>query len=91
MTKRANATDITIPRTIRNLITEAEEIGGEVTILAERLFGFDLPCRVVGGEVRLVRRATIGYYVREDGKNVIRGCADTRQELAYWARQSGRR
>lgn len=80
---------MTIPRTIRALIAETEAIGGEVVILADRLFGFDLPCRMVGGETRLIRRATVGYFVR-DGKNAIRGCADLRTEMAYWARQAGR-
>lgn len=77
----------TLPRTIRDLITETIEIGGEVTQEAERLFTFALPVKVVGGARRLVNRSTVGYYVR-DGKNIIRGVYDTRQEIAYWARQS---
>lgn len=79
-----------LPRTIRNLITETEAIGGEVTEVAERLFRFYLPCRVVGGKIKLVMRAQVGYYVREDGKNVIRGVAALRSEIAYWTKQSGR-
>lgn len=77
----------TIPRTIRELIAQVIEIGGEVTTEKPRRFDFALPCRVVGGEVRLVRRGTVGYYV-QDGKNVIKGVRDLRPEIAYWTRQS---
>jgi hypothetical protein len=82
-------TSTDIPRTIRALITEVEVIGGEVIETQARRFDFHLPCRVVGGEVRLVNRGAVGYFVR-DGKNVIRGVAAIRTEIAYWARQSGR-
>lgn len=76
------------PRTIRNLITEVEAIGGEVVQTQPRRFEFHLPCRVVGGEIRLVNRAAVGYFV-QDGKNVIRGVAALRDEIAYWAKQAG--
>lgn len=79
-----------IPRTIQNLITEASEIGGQVTQTKDRRFEFALPCRVVGGSVKMVVRATVCYYVREDGKNVISGARQAREEIAYWARQSRR-
>lgn len=83
-------TSTDIPRTIQALITEVEAIGGEVIRMGSgRRFEFLLPCRVVGGKVKLVNRAAVGYFVR-DGKNVIRGVADLRAEIAYWARQSGR-
>lgn len=84
MTKTQNP-----PKTISGLITEVEAIGGEVVETQTRRFEFYLPCRVVGGEVRLVRRGVVGYFVR-DGKNVIRGVAALRPEITYWARQSGR-
>lgn len=84
-----NVDENTLPRTIRDLISEARSIGGEVEMPADRLFEFVLPVRVVGGEIRMVRRATVGYFPR-DGKNVIRGAADVRSEIAYWGRQSGR-
>lgn len=77
----------TIPRTIRELIAQTVEIGGEVTMPQPRRFEFALPCRVVGGEIRLVNRAAVGYFVK-DGKNVIRGAREVRTEMAYWARQS---
>lgn len=78
-----------LPKTIANLITEVEAIGGEVVATKDRRFEFHLPCRVVGGEVRLVNRGAVGYFVR-DGKNVIRGVAALRSEISYWGRQSGR-
>lgn len=91
MTKRVTATEAaTLPRAIQTLIAETEAMGGEVTILADRLFSFAFPCRMVSGITCLVERATVGYYVR-DGKNVIRGAADCRTEMAYWARQSAPR
>ncbi len=77
------------PRTIRNLITEVEAIGGEVFETQPRRFEFHLPMRVVSGEVKLVNRAAVGYFVR-DGKNVIRGVAALRSEITYWTKQSGR-
>jgi hypothetical protein len=77
------------PRTIRNLIADVEAIGGEVVETKARRFEFHLPCRVVGGEIKLVNRGAVGYFVH-DGKNVIRGVAAIRSEIAYWARQSGR-
>lgn len=80
-------TSTDIPRTIQALITEVEAIGGEVIRTKDRRFEFHLPCRVVGGEVRLVNRGAVGYFVM-DGKNVIRGVAALRAEIAYWARQS---
>ena len=80
-------TQTNTPKTIQILIEEAEAIGGKVIESQPRRFEFALPCRVVGGNVRLVVRGTVGYYVR-DGKNVIRGVADIRKEIAYWARQS---
>jgi hypothetical protein len=78
-----------LPRTIRELIAATNAIGGEVTQISTRLFQFALPCRVVGGDIRLVARGTVGYFVSE-GKNRIKGSADIRRELAYWAKQSGR-
>lgn len=77
----------TLPRTIRDLITQAVEIGGEVEMPVERRFEFLLPCKMVGGARRLVNRAAVGYYVSE-GKNVIRGSHDVRREIAYWAKQA---
>lgn len=82
-------TSTDIPRTIKVLIAEVEAIGGEVIATKDRRFEFHLPCRVVGGKVRLVNRGAVGYFVR-DGKNVIRGVAAIRAEVAYWGRQSGR-
>jgi hypothetical protein len=77
----------TLPRTIRDLITQAVEIGGEVVATSERRFEFLLPGRMVGGARRLVNRAAVGYYVR-DGKNIIGGSHEVRTEIAYWGRQS---
>ena len=77
----------TLPRTIRELIVQAVEIGGEVISPVERRFEFLLPCKFVGGARRLVNRAAVGYYVSE-GKNVIRGSHDVRREIAYWAKQA---
>lgn len=76
-----------LPRTIRELITETVRIGGEVTATAERRFEFGMPCRVVGGAVRIVIRGSVGYFV-QDGRNKISGAGDVRRELAYWERQS---
>ena len=76
------------PRTIRDLITQAVEIGGEVEMPVARRYEFLLPCKFVGGARRLVNRAHVGYYVR-DGKNVIgSGVHEVRREIAYWGRQS---
>lgn len=88
MTQTSIATE-TLPRTIRDLITLATEIGGEVVSTSPRRFEFLLPCRVVGGNVRLVNRASVGYYV-QDGRNVIRGARQVREEIAYWGKQAGR-
>lgn len=74
------------PRTIRALIAETVAIGGEVEMPVERRFEFLLPCKFVGGNVRLVNRAAVGYYVK-DGKNVIRGVHEVRREISYWTRQ----
>jgi hypothetical protein len=82
-------TSTEIPRTIRALITEVEAIGGEVYEVQPRRFEFHLPCRVVGGNVRLVNRGSVGYFVSE-GKNRIKGVWAIRSEITYWARQSGR-
>lgn len=87
MTKTTTAK---LPRTIIALIAETEAVGGEVIEVQPRLFEVVLPCRVVGGEIRMVVRASVGYYVREDGKNHIRGMAEAREEIAYWGRQSRR-
>lgn len=76
-----------IPRTISDLIAQAEQIGGEVTEVSPRRFEFALPCKVADGSIKLVSRAAVGYYVK-DGKNVIRGTREVRTEIAYWARQS---
>lgn len=76
------------PRTIRNLITEAVAIGGEVEMPVDRRYEFLLPCKFVGGARRLVKRAAVGYYVSE-GKNVIRGAHEVGREIAYWAAQAG--
>lgn len=77
-----------IPRTIRELIIAAIEIGGEVEMPVERRFEFLLPCRFVGGARRLVNRAHVGYYVK-DGKNMIgSGAHEVRRAIAYWAKQS---
>ena len=78
----------TLPRTIRELIAQAVEIGGEVISPVERRFEFLLPCKFVGGARRLVNRATVGYYVDERLRNVIRGSHDVRREIAYWAKQA---
>lgn len=80
---------LTLPRTIRNLISEAAEIGGQVTEIAPRLFEFALPVKYVSGNYGMTNRATVGYYV-QDGKNVIRGVHDTRREIAYWGKQARR-
>lgn len=83
-------TQTSIPRTIQNLIDAAVAIGGEVVEVVPRRFEFALPCRVVGGKVKLVNRASVGYYVK-DGKNMIgSGAHEVRREIAYWAKQSGR-
>jgi hypothetical protein len=80
----------TTPRTIQTLIDAATAIGGEVIESSPRRFDFALPCRVVGGTVKLVNRVTVGYYVREDGKNVINNAQLAREEIACWARQARR-
>ncbi len=77
----------TLPRTIRDLITAAVEIGGEVELVNERRYEFHLPSRMVGGVRKLINRAAVGYYVR-DGKNIIGGSHEVRREIAYWGRQS---
>ena len=77
----------TLPRTIRQLVIEAVAVGGEVEVLAERLFAIALPVKYVSGNRGMVRRANVGYYVK-DRKNVIRGIADARREIAYWGKQS---
>ena len=78
----------TLPRTIRDLIIQAIEIGGEVISPVERRFEFLLPCKFVGGARRLVNRAHVGYYVK-DGKNIIgAGAHDVRREIAYWGKQA---
>ena len=76
-----------IPSTIRELIVQAIEIGGEVISPVERRFEFLLPCKFVGGACRLVNRGAVGYYVSE-GKNVIRGTHEVRRGIAYWAKQA---
>lgn len=81
-------TQTSTPATIAKLIAEAVEIGGTVTETHPRRFEFALPCRVVGGKVKLVVRGTVCYYVREDGKNKISGSHVMRAEIAHWARQS---
>jgi hypothetical protein len=79
---------IAAPRTIRDLITMAIKIGGEVEMPVARRYEFLLPCKFVGGAKRNVNRAHVGYYVK-DGKNVIgAGIYEVRREIAYWARQS---
>ncbi len=75
------------PRTIQELIDQTVAIGGEVVQTSERRYEFKLPCRVTSGAVRLVCRATVGYFVH-DGKNVIKGVSQARSEIAYWAKQS---
>lgn len=77
------------PRTIRALIVETIDIGGEVFVPVDRRFEFHLPCRFIGGTTRLVNRVAVGYYV-ENGKNVIRGVQETRREIAYWKKQAHR-
>lgn len=81
------ATFVTAPRTVQALVLETLEMGGQVVRSKERRFEFLLPHRAVGGEVRLINRGAVGYFVR-DGKNVIRGVASVRSEISYWARQS---
>lgn len=78
----------TTPRTIQNLIDAATAIGGEVIETVPRRFEFALPCRVVGGKVKLVNRVSVGYYV-SGGKNVIGNAQLAREEIAYWGKQSG--
>ena len=80
----------TTPRTIQALIDAAFVIGAEVVESSPRRFDFALPCRVVGGNVKLVNRVTVAYYVREDGKNVISNAQLAREEIAYWGRQARR-
>lgn len=76
-----------LPKTIQALIAETEAIGGQVRETSPRRFEFDLPCRVVGGAVRLVCRGAVGYFV-QDGRNKIKGVAALRSEIAYWTKQS---
>jgi hypothetical protein len=78
----------TLPRTVQNLIAEVTAAGGEVRFTQPTRFDVVLPCRVVGGEVIMVIRGAVGWYVR-DGRNIISGVAAARSEIAYWARQSG--
>jgi hypothetical protein len=84
-----NASDATatLPRTIAKLITEVTAVGGEVNEVQPRRFDIVLPVRTVSGEVRMVTRASVGYYIR-DGKNIIGGLGKARQEIAYWGKQA---
>jgi len=83
-----NVNTATLPRTIQALISEVSEIDGDVVFTSPTRFEVSLPCRMVGGAVRLVGRGSVGWYVR-DGKNVISGVAAMRREISYWGRQSG--
>lgn len=78
-----------LPKTIQAIISEVEAIGGKVRATSERRFEIDLPCKVVGGAVRLVCRGSVGYFV-QGGRNKIKGVAAIRSEIAYWGKQSGR-
>lgn len=75
----------TFPVTVRRLIAETAELGGEVKMICRGFAGqhleFYLPCRYVGGGTGMRQAGTVGWYVRDGRNKISSGVHDVRDAL----------